>query len=62
MAHSHVMDGAPAAVLTEFSTAVELVVVGAKGKGGFAGMIMGSTSQSVLAYSYCPVLVIPNHE
>lgn len=60
--HSHVMDGTPTAVLTEFSTAVELVVVGAKGKGGFAGMIMGSTSQSVLAYSYCPILVIPNHE
>lgn len=61
-AHPHVMDGAPAAVLTEFSTAVELVVVGAKGRGGFTGMIMGSTSQSVLAYSYCPILVIPNRD
>lgn len=58
--HPHVMDGSPAAVLTEFSTAVELVVLGTKGKGGFAGMLMGSTSQSVLAYSYCPILVIPN--
>ena len=52
-------DGSPAALLTEFSTAVELVVVGTRGRGGFAGVLMGSTSQSVLAHSTCPVLVVP---
>lgn len=57
--HSHALDGNPAALLTEFSTAVELVVVGTRGRGGFAGVLMGSTSQSVLAHSTCPVLVVP---
>lgn len=57
--HAHALDGNPAALLTEFSTAVELVVVGTRGRGGFAGVLMGSTSQSVLAHSTCPVLVLP---
>ncbi len=57
--HSHALDGNPAALLTEFSTAVDLVVVGTRGRGGFAGVLMGSTSQSVLAHSACPVLVVP---
>ena len=52
--HAHALDGNPAALLTEFSTAVELVVVGTRGRGGFAGVLMGSTSQSVLAHSTCP--------
>ena len=56
---AHALDGNPAALLTEFSTAVELVVVGTRGRGGFAGVLMGSTSQSVLAHSTCPVLVVP---
>ena len=33
--HSHALDGNPAALLTEFSTAVDLVVVGTRGGGGF---------------------------
>lgn len=57
--HANALDGNPAALLTEFSTAVELVVVGTRGRGGFAGVLMGSTSQSVLAHSTCPVLVVP---
>lgn len=56
---AHALDGSAAALLTEFSTAVDLVVVGTRGKGGFAGVLMGSTSQSVLAHSSCPVMVIP---
>ncbi|WP_071128675.1 universal stress protein [Varibaculum massiliense] len=57
--HSHALDGNPAALLTEFSTAVDLVVVGTRGGGGFAGALMGSTSQSILAHAACPVLVVP---
>ena len=62
--HSHALDGNPAALLTEFSTAVDLVVVGTRGGGGFAGALMGSTSQSILAHAACPVLVVPtgDHE
>lgn len=56
----HALDGSPAALLTEFSTAVDLVVVGTRGRGGFAGLLLGSTSQTVLHHSTCPVMVVPH--
>ncbi|MFV0253583.1 MAG: universal stress protein [Beutenbergiaceae bacterium] len=55
----HALDGVGAALLAEFSTAVDLVVVGTRGRGGFAGMLMGSTSQALLHHSNCPVMVVP---
>lgn len=55
----HALDGSGAGLLSEFSTAVDLVVVGSRGRGGFTGMLLGSTSQSVLHHSSCPVLVVP---
>lgn len=56
----HALDGNGAALLSEFSTAVDLVVVGSRGRGGFAGMLLGSTSQQVLHHTACPVLVVPS--
>ncbi len=55
----HALDGTGAALLSEFSTAVDLVVVGSRGRGGFTGMLLGSTSQTVLHHSACPVMVVP---
>lgn len=54
----HVLDGTGAQLLTEFSTAVDLVVLGSRGRGGFAGLLLGSTSQAVLHHSSCPVMVV----
>ena len=55
----HALDGSPAALLTEFSAAVDLLVVGTRGRGGFAGLLLGSTSQTVIAHSDCPVMAVP---
>jgi nucleotide-binding universal stress UspA family protein len=53
-----VRDGTGAELLTEFSTAADLLVVGSRGRGGFRGLLLGSTSQAVLHHAACPVLII----
>lgn len=55
----HALDGNAAAILAEFSTAVDLLVVGSRGRGGFTGLLLGSTSQAVLQHARCPVMVVP---
>ena len=56
------VDGAPAEIMVERTAKAELVVLGSRGRGGFAGMLLGSTSQSVLHHAKGPVMVVPDHE
>ncbi len=50
--------GRPAEVLLAEAAGAELLVVGSRGSGGFAGLVMGSVSQKVLAHADCPVAVL----
>jgi nucleotide-binding universal stress UspA family protein len=49
---------APQKVLADASEAAALVVVGSRGLGAFAGLALGSVSQSVLHHARCSVAVV----
>ena len=53
-----VEEGNPAEVPIERSKESDLLVVGSRGHGGFAGMLLGSVSQHLVAHASCPVVVI----
>ena len=50
--------GRPAKALAEASKGAELVVVGSRGHGGFASLMLGSTSRSLLHHTFAPVLIV----
>jgi nucleotide-binding universal stress UspA family protein len=52
-----VMRGHPFPLLVEASKGADLLVVGSRGHGEFAGMLIGSVSEFCATNAHCPVLV-----
>ena len=52
------IEGDPSEVLIRASEGAELLVVGRRGRGGFARTVLGSVSQRCAQHAACPVVVV----
>ncbi|WP_328935463.1 MULTISPECIES: universal stress protein [unclassified Streptomyces] len=53
------MQGAPGAVLPELGSGAQLLVLGSRGRGGFASLLLGSNGMAAARDADCPVVVVP---
>jgi nucleotide-binding universal stress UspA family protein len=53
-----VADG-PASAVLDRSRDADLLVLGRRGRGGFAGLLLGSVSHQCITHARCPVVVVP---
>jgi nucleotide-binding universal stress UspA family protein len=54
-----VLEGSPAMRLIERSADADLLVVGARGHGGFVGLLVGSVATQCVNHAKVPVVVVP---
>ncbi|MFD8725162.1 universal stress protein [Streptomyces sp. NPDC059629] len=53
------LEGAPAALLPELGSDAQLLVLGSRGRGGFASLLLGSNGMTAARDARCPVVVVP---
>jgi nucleotide-binding universal stress UspA family protein len=56
---ARVVEGDPVTVLIDASREADLLVLGSRGRGGLAGLLLGSVSQRCAERAHCPVVVVP---
>lgn len=49
----------PVVALREAAANADLLVVGTRGRGGFTGLLLGSTSRECAQHAPCPVVIVP---
>ena len=55
---ARVVNGHPAQVLQEAAAGADLLVLGSRGHGSFAGALLGSVGQYCVHHAHCPVLIM----
>ncbi|GGX75556.1 universal stress protein [Streptomyces minutiscleroticus] len=53
------LEGAPSALLPELGATAQLMVLGSRGRGGFASLLLGSNGVAAARDAACPVVVVP---
>jgi len=55
--HRVVEQNRPVRALLEHGADAQLILVGSRGRGGLAGTLLGSTSQALVHYAPCPLII-----
>jgi len=58
MVDTDLLAGPPALAVTATGSGAELLVLGARGSGGFSALVLGSVSRHVASYAPCPAVVV----